>query len=479
MKSWKKYLSGAALLAGTLLLPMEKRAQAQQNDEPPKPAAKVLLPIGLSDDQEDNQSPQALQPDERPLTGFQQMTIGTPPERHSYWIAGISYSNSVRSNALTLGGGNNWNSTSYGTGNLSLLQNWSGSQLALNYSGGGVFSTDSVPGNQQFQQLGAVQTFDWRRWQLTILDQFSYLPQSQFGFGTGTGIAMPGVGGPLAPNPPGLQNGFTPDQSVFTVVGPRYSNTFGPQITYMLTPRGSLTLGGVFSILRFIKAGNIETNQAILNAGYSYLVSKTDSLGLLYRFSAFHYINLPLAIGDHIVQATYGKQITGRLALQLAGGPEITNLRNSLGTVTETQSIKGSASANLSYAFVSGNLSLGYIHGVTNGSGVFAGAMSDQITGSASRRLSRVWSGNASLGYARNRSITALAGTQNQNYNTIYAGAGLTRPMGRTINFMLNYTANIQTSNNSTCVGPNCATNFTTHTISVGLSWQTRPIVMR
>ena len=29
--------------------------------------------------------------------------------------------------------------------------------------------------------------FNWERWQLTLLDQFAYLPQSQFGFGGGTG----------------------------------------------------------------------------------------------------------------------------------------------------------------------------------------------------------------------------------------------------------------------------------------------------
>src|SRR5215472_1253406 len=269
MKYRKKLLSAVAVLAGMFLFPLENRAQDQQNDAPPKPAAKVLIPIGGVGDQEPDQPIEAMQPDNRPLTGFQQLTVGTLPERHSYWIPGISYSNTVQSNALAQAGGSGWYSTSYVLGNLSLSQNWSTSQLSVNYSGGGTLSNNSAVGNGQFHQFGAFQTFNWRRLQLTFLDQFSYLPSSQFGFGAGSPLAAPGVGGPLAPNTPGLQNGFTPNQSNFAALGPRYSNSSGSQITYAFGPKNSLTLGGVISILRFTQSGNIESNDVNLNAGYN------------------------------------------------------------------------------------------------------------------------------------------------------------------------------------------------------------------
>lgn len=477
MKFWKKTLNAVVVLAGISLFSAESRAQ-DQNDAPPKPAAKVLLPIGVGDEQETDQPIGALEPDDRPLTGFQQLTVGTPPERHSYWIPGISFTNIAQSNALTLGGGNAWNSTSYVTGNLSLQQNWSNSKLALNYSGGRSFSTDAQLGSAQFQQLGAIQTFDWRRWQLTILDQFAYLPIGQFGFGAGTGIAAPGVGGPLAPIQPGLLNQFAPNQGGFTTTGPQYNNSGGTQIAYKLTPRGSFNIGGLFGILRFTKPGNIESNQAMLNAGYNYLLSQSDTLGLSYRFSAYHFINLPQAIGDHVIQVAYGKQITGRLALQLSGGPEIIEFRTPPLAGTETQFIKGSGTANLSYAFSSGGLSLAYIHGLNNGAGAFVGATTDQITGGATRRLSQLWSASVNFGYALNRNAATSAGTQNQAFNSIYAGAGLTRPIGRNTTFTLNYTANIVTSNNTACAGPNCGTNFTTHMVNVTLGWRARPIVL-
>lgn len=478
MKSWKKFLSALVVLGGMALLPVENRAQDHQNDAPPKPAAKVLLPIGVGGDQEIDEPIEAMQPDDRPLTGFQQLTVGTPPERHSYWIPGISYTNYVQSNALALGGRNDWNSTSFVTGNLSLLQNWGRSQLALNYSGGRVFSSDPLLVGRQIQQLGAVHTFDWRRWQLIILDQFAALPDPQFGFGVGSGLANPGVGGSLAPTQPGLQIPLIPGQSIFTAVGPQYSNTFGPQITHKLTPRGSFTIGGVLGTLRFAKPGNIENNQATLYAGYNYLFGKNETVGLSYRFTGYHFIKSLQAIGDHVVQVAYGKKITGHLALQLLGGPDITEFRISPGVGAKTQQLGGSGSANLSYAFSSGSLSLSYIHGLNNGSGTLLGATTDQITGSVTQRLSRLWSGNASVGYARNRSVAALTGTQNQIYNAIYVEAGLMRAVGRNANLTLNYKSNIGISNNAVCAGPNCGTNFTAQAITVGLSWHTRPFVL-
>jgi hypothetical protein len=478
MKLWKVCVSGLLLLTGMTQLPLEGFAQEQPSNAPPNPAAKAIPPIGMGDEPETSQSPDALVPDDRPLTGFQQLTIGTPSERHSYWIPGISYINFIESNALTQGGANNWNSTSYVSGNLSLQENWRTAQLALSYSGGGSFSSGSSIGNGQFHQLGAVQAFNWRRWQLTILDQFTYLPESQFCFGPGTAIASPGACSTLPLGQPGLQGGFNPSQSIFTAVGPRYTNSFGTQVNYVLTPRGSITLGGVLGILRFTESGNIESNDLILNAGYDYKVSKTDIIGLSYRFSAYHYIGFPQAIGDHAFQAVYGKKITGRLALQLSGGPEIANFRVSPGVGNKTQYISGTGWAGLSYASLAGSLSLSYTHGINNGSGVFLGATTDQVTGSGTRKLSRVWRGNASLGYARNKSAAGSNGTQNQAYNNLYIGAGLQRPLSRSTIFTLNYTATIQTSNNAVCAGANCGTNFTTHLIIVGLSWHARPFVL-
>ena len=184
MKLW-----GLAALLG--LVCGSAYAQDQQG-ETPKPPAKVYGPLGV-DEKDANQQPDAYQPDTRPITGFQQPTVGTQMERHSYWVPGVSYYNYIQSNGNLLGGADNWNSTSYLSGNLSLVENWSRSQFLLNYTGGGAFSTDAAIGTSMVQQLGATQTFNWSRFQLVFIDQFAYLPQSQFGFGAGTGLSTPGV----------------------------------------------------------------------------------------------------------------------------------------------------------------------------------------------------------------------------------------------------------------------------------------------
>jgi hypothetical protein len=466
-------LAGWLSLAGTSL-----QAQSQQGGEPPKAPARTYGPIGVDDQQDQNQTPETLLPDNRPLTGFQETTVGTPMERHSYWVPGVSYYNVVQSNGQLQGGGNNWNSTSYITGNVSLLENWSRSQLALNYSGGGDLSTDSSIGNGWFQQLSASQTFNWKRMQLVLLDEFAYLPQAQFGFGAGTGLALPGVGGTLGGTLTGLAPGFNPGQTIFTTIGPRYMNTGGLQANYLLTARSSITVGGLISILRFSEPGNIEDNDYIGNAGFNYQISRNDTLGLQYRYSSFRYLNSPQAIGDHTIQVAYGRKITGRLALQLSAGPEITNFRVALGPGGKRH-IGGSGSANLAYAFQRGTLTANYLHGVTGGSGVFQGALTDQVTGTGTRKLNRVWSGDAHMGYARNRNAETLQGSSNINYNTFFAGAAASRPLGRNAGFTVGYTAYVNDSTSTICAGSNCSSSFTVHQISVGVNWHSRPLVLR
>jgi hypothetical protein len=462
-----------ALLAGAPVL----RAQDQPIDAPPKPAAEAYPPLGGETDQDASQEQNRLQPDNRPLTGLQQTTVGAPFERHSYWIPGISYHNLIQSNGLLVqGSGNGWVSRSYVGGDLSLMQNWSRSQLGLNYSGGGSFSSDAGARDGSFHLFGATQTFNWQRWQLTILDQFSYLPTSQFGFGAGTGLSIPGVGGSLAPGLPGLQPALSSGRTVFASTGPQYNNSFATQVNYTLTRRSSITIGGVYGILRFTEPGNVENDTALLNAGYNYQITRADTVGIVYRFAAYHFLGNPQAIGDHVAQIAYGRKIAGRLALQLSGGVDIPSFRVTVGT--RRQQVYGSGSASLNYAFARGGVSLGYSHGTTGGSGVFAGATTDGIQTTAGRQLTRVWRGNANFGFARNRDLGTLSSTRGGTYNTFYVGASASRPIGRNASFTLAYTAYIETSNQSICTGTVCQTNYTTHQIDVGFSWHARPFVL-
>ncbi len=452
-------------------------ALAQEEETKPKPAAKVYFPRIDNGDEENQQPLDALQPDQRPLTGVQTPTLGTPELRHSYWVPGIQYSNTIQDRALNLTGPSGWYSNNYVAGNLSLLEAWSHSELSLNYTGGGTFSTNNTLGNGYFHSLGAMQAFTWSRWQLQLIDQFSYLPESQFGFGGMANLNNPGISGSLGPPLPGLQSGYVPNQSIFTSLGPRYSNASVAQVVYAVSSRGSITLSGSYGMLRFVEAGSIDTDDEIGSIGYNYALTKYDTIGLVYRFSAFHYNGSPQAIDDHSLNVAYGRKITAKLALQLYGGPDVTNFRVPIGG--ETNRISGSGGGSLNYGFKHGAISLSYDHGVSGGSGVFVGSRSDLLQTSLNHQIGRVWSGNLQFGYARNQGLINGASAGSQDYSAWFAGAGLSRPLGRNASFSLGYTARIQTTNLPVCAAGTCDTNYTQHLVSLNLQWHTRPLLLR
>src|ERR1700757_3491665 len=323
MKLWKPLAFGvvAASLFGLSASPLWGQ---EGNEEKPKPAARVLLPLpDLNGDQRDSdQGDQTLRPDHGPVGGVQAGTLGTSEIRHSYWVTGVQYGNSTQTNTVsttTSSGG--WSTTNYASGNLSLLEAWGHSLLGANYTGGGSFSNDADP--TQYHQLSSAWELDGRRWQGLIVEQFSYLPQSSFGFGGTTGLAIPGISGALAAPLPGLQQIFVPGQAVLSAGGPRYSSSSAAQLTYGVSRRGAFTAAVVYGLLRFSNSGNVSNDTEILNAAYNYAVTRKNSVGVIYRFTAFHFPGNPQALGDQLFEFMYARRVTGRLSLNLAGGPDV------------------------------------------------------------------------------------------------------------------------------------------------------------
>lgn len=470
------------LVIGLSLLGGGRSAVAQEDSAKPTPPIRTFPPLiegrGDQDSADDQTSTNNLTPDTRPLTGLQNATLGSQEIRHSYWIPGFQYTNLVRSSALNQPASSSWNSTNYVVGNLSLLEAWSHSQLGINYSGGSSFSTVKTEGTSNYQRLALTQNFDWPRWQITLIDEFSYLPQSPYGFGAGTNLATPGVGGSLQPALPGLQMIYQPTQTIFTSIGPQYANSVNAQIAYAVSSRGVFAVAGSYGILRFVDPGNIDTNDSIFTAGYSYALSRKNTIGLLYRFSSFRYAGLPQAINDHIAELAYGRKITGRLALQLFAGPEMAVFR--LPVNGSTNRITGAGGANLSYGLSRSSFTLGYNHSVNGGGGQFTGSTVDQVQAGMSFQLDRMWKTDLTFGYARNSSLEIASPSQlTQAFGSWFAGGALSRPLGRTLTFAISYTADIQASSLPVCAAGTCDTNHLLHQISVGLQWHARPLVLR
>ena len=463
-------LLGLLVLSGPFCL----RAQDQPDESKPQPAAKSLP--GMPDSSQDDTNGTPWTADTGPLTGMQTPTLGHPELKHSYWAPGVIYGLTVQKGPSG-GSSNGWYANNYFGGNVSLLEEKSRSELALNFTGGGFVSSGGGQNNGWFSQLALAQTYNWQRLQLQVFDQFAYLPETQSGFGGGTGLGVPGIGGSLGPPVTGIGGPVTPGgNTIYAATGPRYSNSVVVQATYQLSRRGSFTIGGSDGILRFTQSGNIDSDTYFANLGYNYQLTKEDTVGLQYRFTSIHYTGIDQAYGDHTFSVAYGRKITQRLALQLFGGPELTTYR--VPVANQTQRLTGSASANLAYGLQNGAISLSYFHGLSSGGGVLIGSNIDNFTLSYDRRLTRLWSAHMMFGYARNSPIEVQGGTASSPYNDWLIGAGFNRPTGRNAMFDLAYTARIETTNQAGCVGSGCYTGFTEHMLTMSLQWHTHPFVL-
>src|SRR5579862_2014284 len=101
-----------------------------------------LILYGGNEDEDTNIVGGGYGPDNSPLTGIQNATLGVPDPEHSYWVPGVQYAMTALSPQSNQPGAS-WYAQNFFIGNFTLLDTWSRSQLAFNYSGGGFISTDS------------------------------------------------------------------------------------------------------------------------------------------------------------------------------------------------------------------------------------------------------------------------------------------------------------------------------------------------
>ena len=145
----------------------------------------------------------------------------------------------------------------------------------------------------------------------------------------------------------------------------------------------------------------LNYGNVIFTAGYNYQISRQNTIGLSYQFSSFNYSNFDQSIKNNIIAVSYARRITGKLAFQASGGPDIALIRMPLTTapanvrwirgrngdaqVGYMTQIYGSFNAALQYQLKQVGMSAAYSHGVTGGSGVLAGAVTDAFTGNSRR----------------------------------------------------------------------------------------------
>jgi hypothetical protein len=461
------------LIAG--IVPAASAQQQPQSPPNQQPIPAYHSPLaGAADNGTDQDvDSQNLTPDTRALAGAQNFSLGAPPSTHSYWQPHFDLSASLDSNPSETPGSTAWMTWTSVSGGIDLHRESGTSDMSLSYLGGGMLSNSGNASNGVIQALSVSDKISFRRSALSFFDQLEYLPESPSGFAGLGGVPLPGAG---------LGSNFTPGQSILTPRGQSLTNSFVTQFDEFLTARTSLTFVGGYSLLHASDSDLLDYGDATFQAGYNYQISRKDTIAVSYLFSGFRYSNSDQSINTHTISASYGRRVTGRLAFQVSGGPQlvfsnmpITGSPETSGAISPMQ-LYWSGRMALQYQLRYTQLAISYSHGVSGGSGVLPGSLADVVSASVTRQLSRATNAGLNFGYSRNTGLSSETPTpSNQTYNYWFGGINLTHSLGRMLNLNLSYTAQYQTLNSASCVGPTCDTNVLRHLITFGVGWHGRP----
>ena len=408
-----------------------------------------------------------------PLSGLDEPSLEPAGAARSFLLYGGHVGEVVDTNSANSLGGNAVAGVTRVVGNASMQRLWSRYELALDYVGGANFYSNRSSVNH-YHNMSATQRMLWRTGAIQIRDYFSYLPDGSFGYGAfgGTG-GIPGgsVGGGRIP---GL--GFGQFGSLGNV--PRINNLAAVDVQQRLSPRSAFTLAGGYGILHFTdsSSGGVGSRQFTGQMGYGYALSRRNKVALTYAYQGFRYPDLGNSFNTHVVQVLFGHQISGRMSLQIGGGPQFTQFSNSAsGSGTR---VSGSGRASLHYRFPKTSLGLLYDHYTSGGSGFFLGSDSDIVRFTAGRPLGRQWHATGDVGFSRNSRVQqTTAGSPAKDYAYVYTGVGLSRNLGRNFGLSFNYHYNGLAFDSSVCVpGQPCNRNSGRHLAGFGLDWHPRPI---
>jgi hypothetical protein len=480
-------IGSLAALGAVALSAMPARAQQpdpQQGQQPETPIPAIRSPLAGAADNGDTDIPdsQALTADTRSLTGVEDLSLGTMPVSHSYWQPHVSVVGTVVSNPGYAVGGSEWSTWTSLIGGVDIHHVSGVSDLFVSYTGGGMFSSGGDVQNGIIQQLALRDKFTFRRSSFSVFEQLGYLPQSSFGFAGTAGTGLPGTGLPGSGGI-GVGTGFTPGESILTPLGQNLSSSTAVEYDVTLTRRASLTFVGDYALLRYFDYNLANYGNATFQAGYNYQLTRKDTIAVSYMFSAFRYTNLSQSINSNTIQGSYGRRITGRLAFQVAAGPQFVSSASAItGTASpaagSVSSLYWTLNTSLQYQLRRALLSATYNHGVTGGSGLLEGAETDIATGTFSSQVSRSINVGLDAGFSRNKGFAIGGGTTStqQNYKYWFAGVNVAHPISRSLDVFMNYQLQYQDISTGGCVGTACTSNVTSNQISFGINFHKQPI---
>ncbi len=422
------------------------------------------------------QTAPVLNPENPPVSGLDQPTLDLHTASRSFISPALQVSESADTNGANQIGTNGLESITHVAGALDLQQFWPKSDLFLEYLGGGAFYSSPYEA-KQMHAAGLEAITRWRTGQATLRDSFSYLPDGSFpiGYGGNPGLGFASGGGSagLGAGLPGFHLG-----GQFGAVGnvSRLANSAILDAVQAITPVSAFTVAGGFVNSHFYDPTNtyLNSDQYIVQGGYSHLLSRHDQIGVVYGFELFQF---PQVTGGevytHIVNVRWSHALTGRLSFVGGVGPQYTELE--LGGSFPHWSVSGRA--QLRYKFAHSSIFAAYEKFTSPGSGFFAGSNTQAARLGYTRPLGRTWTVYAGMGYSHNTKLQdSIFGVQGaSSYDEGSAGAVLRKHMGRTYDFFAVYHFSELGFDNRVCLIGSCGNTSQRHIGAIGVEWHPTP----
>jgi hypothetical protein len=458
------------------LQPLDSNPSGGYSNKPPIGAARgVSAPFDPQP-----YDPSQVTPDQNTLAGAAPYTLGSLQHSRNIFDPAISVSQieqavpgmtgqTVLTGVSVIGASMNfnriWNQYRFNT-----IYN-GGETFNIGYGAASNFFGATSP-HYQFHNLSVTQEADWARWHVFLRDDFMASPGAAF---TGQGMGGPGLSAQfssiLGASLNSFASGFVPSETINTGLAMRYGDSILGQAEYSFSRRSAFTFAGSYGLLHFTGPGYISSSLFNVQGGYDYLLDPSNSVAILASYGKIDYTGTGSSTSDYVGALAYGRKITGRLAFQVAAGPqEILSAAPS--GVGNFHLLFVSVNSALSYERRRSGVSFNFVRGLSGGSGVFLGATSNTFSGTAHYQFTRFWTGSVTGGYALNNSLAA-AGAASTQFDNWFIGANLGRRVGPHAQINFNYGATRQ-NNPAICPVASCGGTGLQQTVGMSVNWHLR-----
>ena len=339
------------------------------------------------------------------------------------------------------------------------------------YEGGYYFGNGGIP-SQFFQNFAISQVVNRRKWNATVEDSVSYLPNAP-AFGLG---GIPGLGdiGTLPVTTPGQTSGL------LTNYGTDLINTSSAGAGYRMTGKTSLNASGSYSMQRFVNnpAGvnqfGVNSNSAAGTVELNHTINVRNSFGVDGTYTRFLYPGTGFSFNSESAMGVYQHGFTRSLTMTAEIGPEWTQSSRPAFVPDMT-----SVAANISavYTRERSSASVSFFRGTNSGSGVLLGAVSNDASFTASHDFTRQWNGSFTTNFDKSTGLEIYS-AQRVSINALTLGVQARRRIGREWSAFGAYSLEYQNLNSPPSLNQYAVNAFsgTSSIISLGITYSPKPL---